>query len=411
MSKRVKTGLPSFSGGIMAPFIRPEDQLPVYLAISVYNPVRLQNIFGYDYSECWSTDRISVYTAAAQAIISFKGTSSAGDFEDDLIIATQEVSCELTLVREGSKIIESLYQQGYAITVAGHSLGGKAAMCIGSMPQVSRVVAINAGTPGINPAPGPGKGIHYHIVGDLISTHARDMEVVRVLFTNKEIDWLSPWAHYTDRFFDKSPFRFITPQEEQDMLTESLLFKQQSKVLWLSLLTSLVGTNVMQLAYVISCENPIPGAVVNEEMCRRKNSIDTIQRVAASIAFGTIGLAVEGPLGLVSGIKAGYSLASGDIRSFIGLIIPFYKQATEVFRQTMKAFLESVETRRDFKEDPIGVITEFFKNFANSKSLNTNQVVPTETNYEQDATQNLLANLGFSRDNLMELAPLTPISV
>jgi hypothetical protein len=101
---------------------------------------------------------------------------------DDKNLAVRAVK-ELAIVAEGRIVVQELINAGVLgvnICFSGHSLGkersdlgGAAAMILATVYGGTCVV-FNAAAPPTAPTilgPGPGKAVHYHIVGDMISSH------------------------------------------------------------------------------------------------------------------------------------------------------------------------------------------------------------------------------------------------
>lgn len=73
------------------------------------------------------------------------------------------------------------------VITAGHSLGGRAAACLALEFQCQRCVIFNAAAPMSNPLMtgiGPEKQIHYHIAGDMISSHSSPTAMTVKRFDN-----------------------------------------------------------------------------------------------------------------------------------------------------------------------------------------------------------------------------------
>lgn len=87
--------------------------------------------------------------------------------------------CNTLSITQGAwPIIDALLADGASpskITIAGHSLGGRAAACLAAKYNFKRAVLFNAAAPPTNPLRvglGPDRQIHYHIIGDLVSSHS-----------------------------------------------------------------------------------------------------------------------------------------------------------------------------------------------------------------------------------------------
>jgi pimeloyl-ACP methyl ester carboxylesterase len=115
----------------------------------------------------------------------------------------------LELVEVAEYIVKQ-YVRSKDVVFVGHSLGGAAAMLLGLKFPFARVVAYNAVAAATNPMlHGPGeKAIHYHVVGDLISSHmspsaARIIRVKlpwkfghEICHDAKNLVYACPWKYY-----------------------------------------------------------------------------------------------------------------------------------------------------------------------------------------------------------------------
>lgn len=188
------------------------DRVPLLLAENVY---RNKEDIG-DYKLVQSGARFGIWESELEVIVALRGTdfntfSVIRDIIDDKNIAIAE-GCELTLIRE----VEPLLPNNKPIVFTGHSLGGRAAICLAEKYPNSRAVSFNGGAPPTNPVkrgPGPSRAIHYHIEGDLISSHMTPQaaEVVRVRIEGPQ--WGTVFPHELARFHQEG--QVITPNEEQ----------------------------------------------------------------------------------------------------------------------------------------------------------------------------------------------------
>lgn len=206
-------------------FVEPRDRIPAYLSLMVYT--QLPETIG-TFKKVASTYRIGVYVSDSEktVIVVIRGTNPGGtgflqDLRDDLVVAgLRRIDvCNLEAVQEATPYIEDAIRSGYQVVVAGHSLGGSSAMCIGNkFPQV-RVVSFNGGAPATRPTlqgPGPNRATHYHIEGDRISSHMGSgaAKVIRVRVQG--IGWGNPLAaHSAERFVDQKPWSYISRDQEQ----------------------------------------------------------------------------------------------------------------------------------------------------------------------------------------------------
>lgn len=117
------------------------------MASSVYGTK--QDMNGYTLRD--SGDRFGIWENEQEVIVALRGTSFnttsvIKDIMDDKNIAFAN-GCELSLVNEVSLKIP----QGKPIIFTGHSLGGRAAMCLAEKYPNSRAVSFNGGAPPTNP--------------------------------------------------------------------------------------------------------------------------------------------------------------------------------------------------------------------------------------------------------------------
>lgn len=201
----------------VASWVASEDRVPLLLALSTYGTPR-QSLDGYTLvldrprADSW------VNFETNTIIIGLKGTSEGtllNDLGDDIIIMSNPSYCELTLVKEGEQLVadtlikmkqrsEDLVTGRLEVSntdpqviFVGHSLGGTAAMCLTLKFPDSRGISFNGGAAPTNPilaGPGPQRFTHYHIVGDLISTHMdeRAARVVRIKIPGVEFGSQTP---------------------------------------------------------------------------------------------------------------------------------------------------------------------------------------------------------------------------
>lgn len=202
----------------LASWIEERDKIPLLLAISLYDTPR--NHLG-PFHIIGSTRRVGVWldSDTNTVVIGLKGTSSKSlekDIDDDFIILSNPSYCDLTLVQEATSAVESVAKQIDSTSTlfdlmfpvrrnvepikfifAGHSLGGTATMCMTMKTPGSRGISFNGGAAPTNPitkGPGAGRFTHYHIVGDLISSHMTDQaaKVIRIKIPGKEFGSQKP---------------------------------------------------------------------------------------------------------------------------------------------------------------------------------------------------------------------------
>lgn len=214
----------------MAPWILPEDRIPIKLAISVYTtPIQQFGGFVLFGVEPRSAAWYNCNTGAV--VIGLRGTAitnvgGAQDLLDDAQIALGSL-CNLSLVQEASALVEDLMDQEIVeeIVFAGHSLGGTAAFCLAEKYPDTRAVSLNMGAAATNPVtkgPGPGRAIHYHIVGDAVSSHVAPeaAEIVRIAI--RDTNFLSTyWTHQATRALASNvPWSYADADYEDELWQE-----------------------------------------------------------------------------------------------------------------------------------------------------------------------------------------------
>lgn len=198
-------------------WIDKQDKLPLVLALSLYTAEPIKELSGYTLQQ--QTSRAGVWTKGDTAIVGLRGTNPSGtDFKKDLLddwkIATSRQRCTLSLVDS----IE--IPKATNLIFVGHSLGGAAAMCLGEKYPQSRVIAFNAGAPPTNPVltgPGPDRAVHYHVMGDIISSHmgSNAARIVRIEKVGKP-KWLSSYPHASQRLMrGDGAWKFVSLEDEQ----------------------------------------------------------------------------------------------------------------------------------------------------------------------------------------------------
>lgn len=184
-----------------ASWVRSEDQLPLAMAVAMYQEER-GNIGDAQLQQ--STSRYAVWESPTTVYVALRGTDFDAqdiilDLLDDFNIAFTN-SCNLTLTQQ----VPTQFDKPIVFT--GHSLGGTAAMCLASKTPNSRAVSFNGGAPPSKPfrsGPGPARARHYHVEGDLVSSHMdpSSAEIVRVRLAGPQ--WGSVYPHATDRFYEE----------------------------------------------------------------------------------------------------------------------------------------------------------------------------------------------------------------
>jgi hypothetical protein len=370
-----------FSPGLMADFIAPEDRVLAYLAIAVYGQ-RPQQIRTdtqlLDYQPNMSSIRVGVWLGCSTAYVAFRGTSvgkSQGfmDLLDDLILASED-TCQLSISDQGIGVIQSVYDLGYRdIQVSGHSLGGRAAMCNSTQPGVTKVVVLNAAAPVTAPTnigPGPAVATHYHIAGDLISTHMASSaaNIVRIapagskLVNQKDgfvpwipdnlpqvydFDWLSGYYHSTDRFLASGGGgNVISVQAEEDSLEWFMLFGSRQRLLSLSLIASVFGDAFFLDFKDLLCQNPIDGSRQSAWCVKEMDEgFKLSQRVTAwltGIVGAIIGFFAGGPLGAFAGFNAAKGFYEGNLIPIIESVIPGFELLTDLLKFQIAKFGSTV---------------------------------------------------------------------
>lgn len=100
-----------------------------------------------------------------------------------------DVCSTMFITNQGRRIVQTVLQKESPsnVVIGGHSLGGRAAACLGVEFNLDRVVLFNAAGPATNPLRtglGPERQIHYHIGGDLISSHSDSSKMTLIIVDN-----------------------------------------------------------------------------------------------------------------------------------------------------------------------------------------------------------------------------------
>jgi hypothetical protein len=340
-------GLPVVNGGF-----KPQDRLAAALAISMYEPNPVYEAAGF--SLMGYSPHVSSWTQGETAMVAIRGTSigkrgGLQDLLDDYNIAFG-VGCDLELVKEARDVLNELAAGGITrFILSGHSLGGRAAICLGNFPGVVNVVALNPGAPLLNPDYANTEiGTTYHIVGDIISTHVYGMDVVRIK-TREVIDWLDPFFHSSKRFLASQEWEIVGPQYEQDQLQDFFLKSSRAKLELISIGTSFFYDGWFQAMKDGMCTTPIPGAKVDEALCAHSRVIDSAQRVSAALVGFIIGFAFGGPDGAVSGVKAGWGFGGGaSLAATMEEILPGYEDQSRKVKKALLALAKASRTPKEF---------------------------------------------------------------
>lgn len=263
----------------LASWVRPEDRVPLLLALSLYKKPRAE-LGGFRLVD--HKTRVAVWkNSEGVLVIGCRGTSpfsNQGHFDlvDDANIAKSDF-CNLTLVNTASQLIDKYAAEATAIIFAGHSLGGTSAMCLtGKFQSLAipvRGIGFNAGASPTNPiltGPGPQKFRMYHIFGDLISSHMgpQAAEIIRIKKKDGHFGGLYP--HSSSRILaSDGPFSFSTADEEDQAFKDwGLNYRPGMEVL-------VPGAAVGKfLSYLLRSKyaekSPIPGST------RSQNSIKNV---------------------------------------------------------------------------------------------------------------------------------------
>ena len=290
-----------------ASWVDEEDWIVLELSTSLYGD-HIESKDGWSLLN--KTNSVAAWVKGDQAIVGIMGTSAktglSNLLDDAALAGIVDDSCDLAVVNQAETIIESLAD--YRVIVAGHSLGGAAAFCVGHKGNVERAVAFNPGAP---PTGGGLKGpMHskaYHIVGDIISTHINDATThCKRIHLHGDVRWNNvTYYHSTDRFFENKSYELWSAQKEQDSLVK-YIYNQSPTTFLLTLVTGLLSKDLNKdRIREIVCKNPIPGTEAN---CPK---IVNSGRTIATLAGGLIGGFFGGPVGLAAGARAGYALGSG----------------------------------------------------------------------------------------------------
>jgi hypothetical protein len=206
----------------VADWVKPEHKVPFLLCESLYSKP-FQFKYDYSYQASNSTSRIGVWqNSAGDYFVGLRGTVifAEKDIKDDVQIAFRRAGLQdLSLVEEAKKVVESLLvTRRRHVMVGGHSLGGFAAMAIGKMFNLN-TCSFNGAAPITNPVlsgPGPILATHYHIVGDLISTHmgCQAASIVRV---DKKLPFGFITPHSTERFYSSDPTTRLVDATSEDV--------------------------------------------------------------------------------------------------------------------------------------------------------------------------------------------------
>lgn len=315
----------------MADFIQEQDKIPAYIACIMYDSPLPKIIAGYQLDQ--NSTHYGVWKKGTEAIVGLRGTNVGGDgglqdVQDDIRIVLGQ-GCELQIVSQVRIVVADLYMQGFQITLAGHSLGGKAAMCLSSLPGVKYTVALNPGTPVVAENTGGNiNGRAYHIVGDVISTHPYGIQTIRVKLGQEITNWLSTYHHGTARFLQKAPFTYVSPQWEQNDLEMFIFVRSRTALSIANVTTSLLNISWYREVKELVCARPIPGSNPGKLCASNASLFSKITPVSFGIAGALLGL-LKGPEGAVQGWFIGYGIAEGNLSSVLDAMLPGWDLATK----------------------------------------------------------------------------------
>ncbi len=216
----------------VADWIDERDKIPILLCCTLSLPSPVAEKQGFMHQPELKTTRIGVWInfETKQVVVGCRATGvfKVGfqqDVSDDAVIAglRTKAQCDLQIVQEATPIVQALIENGFTdIVAAGHSLGGSAAMCLAQKFPQLRAVSLFGGSSPLNvktEGPGPGRATHYHVQGDLVSSHVAPSaaKVVRVVKIGYEDSWGTVYPHLSSRVLKSDgAWKIITPNEEQE---------------------------------------------------------------------------------------------------------------------------------------------------------------------------------------------------
>jgi len=254
-------------------WIEVDDKLPILLATTLSDPGlgAVEEKEGFVLIPEFRTLRTAVWVHPErnEGVIACRATGVfkegfMQDVRDDSVIAGLTGTgnaCDLQIAEEAVPAIEYFTNLQIPLTVVGHSLGGTAAMCLASRFPYLRAVSLFGGASPTNPflyGPGPHRATHYHIQGDLISSHCgpEAAKVIRIKKIGYD-DWGFTYPHLSYRILrnDNRPWRYTSANEEQQSL---LRYADRGFGPWASKRREII------------CRNPIPGSTIP---CGRQASL------------------------------------------------------------------------------------------------------------------------------------------
>ena len=233
---------PSVGSADIADWILPQHRLPLAIVLAMSYPGWEKDREGFIFvnDPQLKTVRVGVWRKPGPCTTYLVGLRATGigqpgglqDLADDAVVGgynLSKTSCQINIVSEGRRVLDRLINQlavvPSQILVAGYSLGGTAALCLGSQFPGVRAVSFSGGAPPTFPlrtGPGPSRATHYTVVGDLISSHV-DPRAARIIRVDKGYggDWGILIPHLSGRFLrnDRPPGTpGITADQADDLL-------------------------------------------------------------------------------------------------------------------------------------------------------------------------------------------------
>ncbi|KND03440.1 uncharacterized protein SPPG_00924 [Spizellomyces punctatus DAOM BR117] len=208
-------GVKATSGADIAEWVLPEHRPIAAMVFGLLYQKRLKDVDGYLLQPMESL-RVGVWYNRVKhhTVVGLRGTllgaqGGLQDLKDDGVVSglLGGASCDLGIVKEATTVMDTVMAASHLrtswITVAGFSLGGSAAMCLGNMYPHVEVVSFAGGAPATQPTlvgPGPDRAIHYHVVGDLVSSHMSPAAATVVRVDKGFTDFSVVKHHSSDRF-------------------------------------------------------------------------------------------------------------------------------------------------------------------------------------------------------------------
>lgn len=254
----------------LASWVKPEDTIPLLLALSLYHPQPRKELEGFQLVPDSYGIRVAAWfnQQTGVCIVGCRGTTAFGpmgalDVQDDKIIAAATNLCNLTIVGMASQLVAKLAPQVTGFIFVGHSLGGTSAFCLTQKYPNSRGIGFNSGAPPTNPVltgPGPERFTHYHIFGDLISSHMGPLAAKVIIVRKRDSAFGGLYPHSSERILASDGFwAYATPDEEDKAYEHwGLTYKPGWEIV------TPVSAIAKYLAYLIKSKvtmtSPIPGS-------------------------------------------------------------------------------------------------------------------------------------------------------